>query len=52
MGAARRGGSCGWSTTRALSHHRADLVEHPPLWCDKGLYGPVLIVRAALLAAR
>ncbi|PZG23448.1 hypothetical protein C1I95_03300 [Micromonospora craterilacus] len=31
---------------------RADLIEHPPLWHDKGLGAPVSNVRAALLAAR
>ncbi|MEU8085241.1 prenyltransferase/squalene oxidase repeat-containing protein [Micromonospora sp. NPDC049101] len=29
-----------------------DRDEHPPLWHDKDLYAPVLIVRAAVLAAR
>ncbi|MEU4476332.1 prenyltransferase/squalene oxidase repeat-containing protein [Micromonospora sp. NPDC023888] len=29
-----------------------DQHEHPPLWHDKDLYAPVLIVRAAVLAVR
>ncbi|WP_433125752.1 prenyltransferase [Micromonospora sp. CA-240977] len=29
-----------------------DQHEHPPLWHDKDLYGPVLIVRSAVLAVR
>ncbi|WP_433529023.1 prenyltransferase [Micromonospora sp. CA-263727] len=37
---------------RALAHLRADLAGHPPLWHDKDLYAPLLIVRAAILAAR
>ncbi|WP_331461044.1 prenyltransferase/squalene oxidase repeat-containing protein [Micromonospora tarapacensis] len=37
---------------RASVHLRTDRDEHQPLWHDKDLYTPVLIVRAAVLAAR
>ncbi|WP_204003276.1 prenyltransferase/squalene oxidase repeat-containing protein [Micromonospora lutea] len=37
---------------RALTHLPVDAIEHPPLWHDKDLYAPLLIVRAAVLAAR
>ncbi|GIJ11766.1 prenyltransferase/squalene oxidase repeat-containing protein [Micromonospora andamanensis] len=37
---------------RALPHLSTDGNDHPPLWHDKDLYAPLLIVRAAVLAAR
>ena len=37
---------------RALEPLCAEQTEHPPLWHDKDLYAPVLIVQAAVLAAR
>ncbi|GIJ27704.1 hypothetical protein Vqi01_28660 [Micromonospora qiuiae] len=40
------------SIHRALAPLCAEHSEHPPLWHDKDLYAPVLIVRAAVLAAR
>ncbi|WP_258378305.1 prenyltransferase/squalene oxidase repeat-containing protein [Micromonospora endophytica] len=37
---------------RALEPLCAEPTEHPPLWHDKDLYTPILIVRAAVIAAR
>ncbi|RIV36950.1 prenyltransferase [Micromonospora radicis] len=37
---------------RALGLLRMEQTEHPPLWHDKDLYSPDLIVRAAVIAAR
>lgn len=38
---------------RAVGHLRSDVGgQHPPLWHDKDLYHPPLIVRAAVVAAR
>ncbi|MEW2477446.1 prenyltransferase/squalene oxidase repeat-containing protein [Micromonospora gifhornensis] len=37
---------------RAVGHLRADRSDYPPLWHDKDLYAPILIVRAAVIAAR
>lgn len=38
---------------RAVGHLRvAAAIQHPPLWHDKDLYHPPLIVRAAVVAAR
>ncbi|WP_309223324.1 prenyltransferase/squalene oxidase repeat-containing protein [Micromonospora sp. CP22] len=40
------------SVRRALAHLPVETTDHPPLWHDKDLYAPLLIVRAAVLAAR
>ncbi|MFI7077442.1 prenyltransferase/squalene oxidase repeat-containing protein [Micromonospora sp. NPDC049903] len=40
------------AAARALVHLQVDAVGDPPLWHDKDLYTPVLVVRAAVLAAR
>ncbi|MEV6693070.1 prenyltransferase/squalene oxidase repeat-containing protein [Micromonospora sp. NPDC051196] len=37
---------------RALGQLRDERSDHPPLWHDKDLYAPILIVRAAVIAAR
>ncbi|WP_223884231.1 prenyltransferase/squalene oxidase repeat-containing protein [Micromonospora craniellae] len=37
---------------RALRHLQVSVADDPPLWHDKDLYTPVLVVRAAVLAAR
>jgi squalene cyclase len=36
----------------ALPHLQVDATIDPPLWHDKDLYTPLLVVRAAVLAAR
>ncbi|MFI7609003.1 prenyltransferase/squalene oxidase repeat-containing protein [Micromonospora sp. NPDC049366] len=50
-GAPRRG--VREAVARGLAHLAAvdDRAAHPPLWHDKDLYAPVLIVRAAVIAA-
>ncbi|WP_341716734.1 prenyltransferase/squalene oxidase repeat-containing protein [Micromonospora sp. FIMYZ51] len=40
------------AVARALEPLHTEPAEHPPLWHDKDLYAPLLIVRAAVLAAR
>ncbi|MFG2061169.1 prenyltransferase/squalene oxidase repeat-containing protein [Micromonospora sp. NPDC048871] len=37
---------------RAFAQLHVNRLDHPPLWHDKDLYAPILIVRSAVIAAR
>ncbi|MFI7023368.1 prenyltransferase/squalene oxidase repeat-containing protein [Micromonospora sp. NPDC049900] len=52
LGAGARRPGAVQAATRALPHLQVEGVDDPPLWHDKDLYTPVLVVRAAVLAAR